>query len=284
MDENKGIHHAMTKQRSLLTSFTSLALAATMGIAVAAFSPTQAWAQESDNDLENLLNKDDSAAPAPEIDEPTPEPAKPLPTNLKEVKDLDKLSEFKDVAVIQKRFLPKTGRFEAYLGPALIMNDAFFLNFGATGKFAYYFRERYGIEFTYTGLTTTKRQVTTDLEGRKVTTTSLVVPKSYMGVDFKWSPIYGKMGWQSKSIVPFDMYFALGGGLTATNQGKSEPTLHFGTGQIFAVNKWSAVRWDFSWNTFNSTSNVSGSSSSSLYNNIMLSIGMSFFFPEATYR
>jgi outer membrane beta-barrel protein len=278
----------MIKQRSNVSSFACLALRAFVAAAMASALSwaTPARAQEGTDDIENLFNKEDQS-PAPEVNETpieTKAPSAPI-GDLKEVKDLEKLSEFKDIAVIQKRYLPKTGRFELYAAPALILNEAFFLNFGLTGRFAYYFKERYGVEFTYTGLTTSERQVTTDLrEKRKVTTTSLVTPKSFMGIDFKWSPIYGKMSWRNKSITPFDMYFSFGGGMTSTNQGKSEPTFHFGTGQIFALGKGTAVRWDFSWNTFSSTSSATGSTASGLYNNLMFSLGLSFFFPEATYR
>ena len=200
------------------------------------------------------------------------------------ISDLGRLSEFSDVAVIQRRFLPRTGRLEAFAGPTFSLNDAFFSNMGLSARLAYYFRERFGVELSGHYLTTAERSVTKDLRDRSVTTTSLVTPKSYLGVDFKWTPIYGKMTWMNRKITPFDLYFSIGGGSTGTNQGESAPTLHIGTGQVFALSKAMALRWDFSWNMFSLKSSLSSDSESTLYNHLFLMFGASFFFPEASYR
>ena len=259
--------------------------------------PRVALAQDDFENIESLFSKDDPSA------QPTPAPALPSPAvqssgeqldldntssapakeTFKGISDLSKLDPFSDVAVIQRRFLPKTGRFEAFGGASVVMNDAFFLNYGINGRLAYYFRERYGVEFLASLLTNSTRQVTDDLYNKRhVKTTAFVTPTNYYGLDFKWVPIYGKMSWRNKNIIPFDLYFSLGLGSTTTNQGGSSPTLHLGTGQVFAKTQSMAFRWDFSWNMFNTTSSTGGGST--LYNNLFLSLGMSFFFPGATYR
>ncbi|MES2963699.1 MAG: outer membrane beta-barrel domain-containing protein [Bdellovibrionota bacterium] len=279
--------------RSTRFSIVSVCTSLALGLALA-LTTRSASAQESSDDIENLFSKEEQAPAPPAADsgperdvEAPPAPKTPLPqaksVDVKGVGDLGKLAPFNDVAVIQKRYLPRTGRFEFFGAPTMVMNDAFFLNFGLDGRFAYYFQERYGLEFVAFLLTVSERQVTTDLrEKRSVTTRTIVSPKSYMGLDFKWTPIYGKMTFENKRITPFDLYFAAGLGSTTTNQGTSEPTLHLGTGQTFALSKASALRWDFSWNFFTAP-NATGSGRG-LYNNLYLSMGMSFFFPEATYR
>lgn len=246
------------------------------------FLSAHAFAQAGIDDIEGLFNKDEQQTP--DVKARAAEAAAPNGTkaaDLKGVSDLGKLSEFDDIAVIQKRYLPKTGRFEAYIAPALVLNDAFFLNYGGTGRLSYSFRERYSVEVVGVLLATTKRDVTTGLERRGVTTTSLVTPKSYLGLDFKWTPVYGKMAFNDK-IVPFDLYFSFGVGATGTLQGSSAPSLHLGTGQIFARTKSTAYRWDFSYNGF--YAQPDNQSSSSLYSTLYISVGMSFLFPEATYR
>jgi outer membrane beta-barrel protein len=92
------------------------------------------------------------------------------------------------------------------------------------------------------------------------------------------------MGWLNKSIIPFDIYFTIGGGITNTNQNTNPGTAHVGFGQMFALNKWAAVRLDLSWYGYQSTSQVSGTNSSGTYSNIYATLGASFFFPEAEYR
>ena len=203
---------------------------------------------------------------------------------MKGVSDLANLSEFKDIAVIQKRFLPKTGRFEGFGGLNGILNDKFFVTFGGTLRLAYFFNERWAVEGIGMAFATGEKSVTKSLRDRNVITTNFVSPTTYYGLDVKWTPIYGKMSFVNRRITPFDLYFSAGAGITNTNQGRSEPTIHFGTGQIFAITKSAAFRWDFSWNFYNATSGVQGAKQNSLYNNLLITVGASFFFPEATYR
>lgn len=295
---------AMIKLLRFTAGFRLVALP--IALAVALMASTAAFGQESD-DIEGLFNKDEQSTPelppsgneaaeaaAPgDLDTSSSSGANVKPgsrvknTEIRDVSDLGKLSEFSDIAVIQRRFLPKTGRFEAFVAPSLVLNDAFFLNYGLTGRLGYSFSERFGVEAVGTYLLTSERGITTDLrEKRAVVTTSLITPKSYLGVDFRWTPVYGKMTWLNQQIVPFDLYFSIGPGMTATNQGANEVSLHFGTGQIFARTKGSAFRWDFSWNVFQATAANAqvGSTDKAIYNTLFLSLGMSFFFPEATYR
>lgn len=213
------------------------------------------------------------------------ERAKSLEGEFKGVSDLANLAPFKDVAILEKRFLPKTKRFELFGGVGGILNDKFFVGLGATGRLNYSFNERYAIELIGMVIATGEKSVTRDLrEKRGVLTTNFVSPQSFYGADFKWTPLYGKMTFLNRKITPFDLYFSGGGGITNTNQGGSEPTIHFGTGQLFALSKSAAVRWDFSWNFYNAKSGVAGAQQNATYNNLFLTVGASFFFPEATYR
>jgi outer membrane beta-barrel protein len=140
------------------------------------------------------------------------------------------------------------------------------------------------VEATALWLSTKQKAVVDDLQSdRLITTAALVTPKSYYGLDIKWSPIYGKIGWMNRKIVPFDFYFSVGGGLTSTNQSTNPPTLHLGGGQIFAISKSMAARWDISWYAYKSDTSVTGQVGGT-YTNLHATIGMSFFFPEADYR
>lgn len=235
------------------------------------------------DDIESLYSQEEATETATEA----PETKVEKTSDLKDLSDLVKLAPFKDVAVIQKRFLPKTQRFELFAGPSIILNDPFFLGYGVSVRAAYYFKEKYGMEFVGLLLTQSERDVIGGLRTRGVTTNTIVSPKNYVGLDFKWVPIYGKMTLRNKSITPFDMYFSFGGGMTGTNQSYSEPTIHLGSGQSFALSKSTAFRWDFSWDFFSgrSKTGVTGAATNtSIYNNLYVTLGMSFFFPEATYR
>jgi outer membrane beta-barrel protein len=212
---------------------------------------------------------------------PVDEEVKALP-DVKDVSSLGQLSEFSDIAVIQKRYLPKTNRFEVFPNLGFIINDSFFTNTVLSTRLAFAFTESYAVELTGMVIGTRERKVTSDLNnGPGVITRTLVAPQGYYGADFKWSPVYGKMGYFDRKIIPFDLYFSAGYGITKTNQATSPGTIHLGTGQTFALSKWAAIRWDISWYYFKTTTS-SGTSSS--FTNIYTMVGASFFIPEAKYR
>lgn len=206
-------------------------------------------------------------------------------------KELSKLSElvelapFEDIAVIQRRFLPKTSRFEASGSGTVSTNNQYFNNLGLSARLAFYFQEKYGVEATYMFMTSTERPITKGLiDNQHIKTESLVQPESFFGATFKWSPLYGKMAWFQQKIIPFDLYFTPGFGMTTTSTGGAEPTVTMGVGQLFALSKSLGVRWDFIWNFYNTDVVVSGVTESRTHSDLLLGVGVSFFFPEATYR
>jgi outer membrane beta-barrel protein len=206
-------------------------------------------------------------------------------------KELSKLSElsvlapFDDIAVIQRKFLPKTGRFE-FSGSALLnTNNQYFNNIGAALRGAYFFQEKYGVEATAMFITSSERPITEGLvDNQNIETRSLVQPKGYYGINFKWAPLYGKMAWFQNKIVPFDLYFTPGFGMTSTKDGGSNATLSLGMGQLFALAKSYGVRWDLTWNYYATTVTVEGAKQDRNQSDIYLGIGFSYFIPEATYR
>jgi len=226
--------------------------------------------------------KEQPANPAPNTTVPTGAPKRTGVPG--ELGALGTLSPFSDIAVIQKRFLPKTKRIEVYPNFGLILNDAFFTNTITGLRVGYYFKEKYGIELMGLVLGTSEKTVTTRLrDGLSVVTRSLVTPQAYYGAAFKWSPIYGKLGFLDDRIVPFDMYFLIGGGMTKTNQDTTPATLHLGMGQLFAIRKWLAFRWDISGFWYQSNTTIQNRQGGT-YSNMHATVGVSFFFPEADYR
>lgn len=212
----------------------------------------------------------------------TPSTSVPRENTLTTFSGLGKLAPFSDISIIQKRFLPKTGRFQLFGGGTVLTNNPFFNTFGGVAKASYFLTEAWGLELNYFGLATAERQTTQELRDiQGVKTENLVYPQSYVGADLMFLPIYGKMAWFNKKIIPFDLYFSAGYGATSTQAGESAGTVHLATGQIFAISKAFAFRWDFSWNFFNATG-IDGSTNA--FNNLFLTVGMSWFFPEASYR
>ncbi|MFN9068653.1 MAG: hypothetical protein ACK5V3_15610, partial [Bdellovibrionales bacterium] len=109
-------------------------------ILIAAFFLTSNFVAAQDSDVEELnlieLELDNRSSPQVEAEEEasaaneTPrETAKSTSQKIKtdkEVKkigDLNRLADFKEVSVIQKRYLPRTDRFQLFVGPSITLND-----------------------------------------------------------------------------------------------------------------------------------------------------------------
>jgi outer membrane beta-barrel protein len=217
------------------------------------------------------------------------------------LENLNSLKPFEDVAVIQKRYLPRTKRFEANLNAASNINDSFFSAYGGGLGLTYNFTEKFGFEGVFKYFSASNSKASNQLLEKGIVTNGMVVTEMYYGVDFRWTPIYGKFSYFDRKIIPFDHYFTIGVGRTSLKAGSStsnstvkvealdDPiTLKIGTGEVFALTKYMAFRWDVSWhfmqpNVRTTTNNVANDSKD-LQNNLFINFGLSFFFPEAKYR
>jgi outer membrane beta-barrel protein len=195
---------------------------------------------------------------------------------------LGKLAPFSEISVLQKRYLPKTDRIQFTAGLGTITNNPWFFTAGVSFKVAYFFTEAWGLEGTYNSMTSSQRTSAQELhDNNGVSADSFGFPKNYMGLDVKYSPFYGKMTWLNQKIVPFEHYFTVGAGNTSISTGGSGPTLHLGTGQNFAISKRFSVNWDFSMMNY-AAKDVGGTNQS--FSDLLLTVGFSFFYPEASYR
>lgn len=230
-------------------------------------------------EIDEILNMEDESIIRLERENSTKELDN---TEFKKVSELSELVPFNDIAIIQKKYLPQTGRFEFFPNLGFILNDAFFINTEVGARLAYHFTEQWSVEGSFMLLNRTDKKVTEDLrEDSGLNAESLVIPKNYFGIDLKWSPIYGKMGLLNEKIVPFGMYFSIGAGSMKTDQGESPSAVHIGTGQTYAINKKWAFRWDASCYFYEATSIENNTKS---YFNLYLTAGVSMYFPEASYR
>lgn len=205
--------------------------------------------------------------------------------------DLNKLSPFREVSVIQKKYLPKSGRLQAFIGGGTTTNSPWFSNLGLKLNVGYFFSESFGIEASGIFLTNSERDVAKEIrENNGLQPEKFVNTKSNVGVDIVWVPIYGKVSYSNDQIIPFDMYFTAGLGSSSTNSKEgNNSTFHIGTGQIFAISKGMAFRWDYSWNMYQATplsdsALATANSQSNMYNDLILTAGFSFFFPEVSNR
>ncbi len=275
-----------------------------VSLLVSLFIAMNAYAQTSrgsrtntPSELDSLLS-DSAPAEADTVSEPTPEnpesvpqvQAPPPPEPTKDVKvepgklsNLANLAPHEDIVVLQRKFLPRTGRLELAPSLGMIINNAFFTSFAFNGRIGYAFSEKYSVEAQVAQLGSNERQITSDLRTKRdVITRTLVNPELYYGLDFRWTPLYGKFARLGTGIVPFELFFVGGAGVTKTNQDESPVTIHLGTGQLFAWKKWMAFRWDLGWYMYNLRGGAGRPSGN--FTDVQLSFGVSFFVPQAGYR
>lgn len=238
---------------------------------------------------------EDEARKAEVVEEKAPE------VKVEKLENLNQLKPFEDVAVIQRRYLPKTKRFEGNLNAAASINDSFFSAYGLGGGLTYHFNEKWSVEGILKWFSVSNSKAANQLLERGVVTNGMIATEMFYGLDLKWTPIYGKFSYFDKKIIPFDHYFSIGIGRTQLETGSStnntnirvesleDPmTLRISTGEVFALTKWMAFRWDVSWHFMQpevrTVKNASVNVTDDLQNNLFLSFGLSFYFPEARYR
>ena len=223
---------------------------------------------------------------------------------VKSLSDLKSLTPFESVSVIQKKYLPKTRRGELNLSPlAYILNNYFFYQAGMKGHAGFFFREKHGIGLEALGFFRWRRPVSSELEKQQVIPTNPVYTQFYGGAYYKWSPVFGKFAVLNRKIIYFDMFFKFGGGavkvigltdeqLKRLPEGQVKklkreilPSGAFGVGQTFALTKNWGFTWEFQWlgywyQYYGGDNSLKGS----LHNDLLLSFGVNYYFPGASYR
>jgi outer membrane beta-barrel protein len=244
------------------------------------YLPMPMWAQDGDDHELDVIEAEIQRPPP--VEKPAEVEVKaPEPTKVDAVTDLSKLSSFSDVAVMQRKYMPKTERFQFNTGISSTVNDPWNSSFGLNLRSAYGFNEAWGIELQGLFMTTNQSIAAQELQTQhtvvnvKSSFGSLV---SYYGGHVMWTPMYGKLSLFNKRIIQFDMYFTAGGGITNMDGGpvSSAPTVSFGTGQILALTRSVAFRWDLTWNMYTTPNGT--------VSNLFLNFGSSFYLPEAEYR
>ena len=167
--------------------------------------------------------------------------------DIKSVKDLVHLIPFSDVSVIQRRFMPKTGRLSLSSSAVFILSSEFFLRPGVEAHLAYHLLEKHSLELNAYYTFSNTRRVVNDLESLGINVKwdhAVSIPGAFFGLSYKWMPIYGKTAFFNKKVLSFDTFFSFGGGLSWMTNAVWEPTALIGIGQVFAITRDFGLRWD----------------------------------------
>ena len=203
----------------------------------------------------------------------------------KKLSDLVHLSPFSDVSVIQRRFMPKTGRVSIAALSTFVLSSEYFLHPGIEGHLTYHFLEKHGIECSGYYVLTLNRGVTNDLAdiGIHVQELKLFI-SGFVGLTYKWMPVYGKIAFYNSQILAFDTFFSFGGGMSAISSKKVsqvawEPAVVAGIGQVFAITRDLGLRWDLRLHMTIPIQSTGGPLFETLF-----SIGLNYYYPSAGLR
>ena len=206
----------------------------------------------------------------------------------KSLSDLVHLAPFSDVVVIQRRFMPKTGRLSFSASTSFILSSEFFLNPGMEAHIAYHFLEKHGVELNSYYAFSIRRAVTSYFQNIEFRADEVnPITNGFVGMTYKWMPVYGKITYYDRQILSFDTFLNIGGGMSTLSVKNSnrqtvwEPTLVAGIGQVFAITRDLGMRWDFRWHF---TFRLTNSPPSGFLNDFPFSIGLTYYYPSAGSR
>lgn len=278
------------KQKNLFLAFLFLASAT-------AFSETtDEWDRESQSEEWNQEVPDSK-----DLEEAPSSDKEIKKVKVKSISDLSRLAPFDDIAVIQKRFLPKTGRGEFGISLMSILNNKFFYLLGASGRLGYFIREKHGIGLLAYGLIYEAKQISSNLQKgpSKITAFNSVVPRAFCGIYYKWTPVYGKFSFLNTKIHYFDMFFDFGlgaqyiigavpdrvkqgvrqeGGAVLEPKRPWWPAARVSAGQVFALNKSMGFSWEFSY-YFSMYQFNQNTSPWQFQHDLSVSFGFQYYFP-----
>ena len=227
---------------------------------------------------------------------------------IKSLSDLQQLTPYESVSVIQKRYLPKTFRGEFNLSVSTVINHTFFYLGGLSAKAGFFIREDHGLGLEgFALLPSINKRVTNEMIGppNHILPITDVLSQLYGGAYYKWSPVFGKFAVLNKKIVYFDMYLSLGAGMSRVVNGLDEktqkvlnkgghvpsqlarnwfPSASLSLGQIFAFNQDWAFNWELKWLYTYTILQTKDKSRPYTPVGINLSLGVNYYFPGAGYR
>lgn len=186
----------------------------------------------------------------------------------------DELNARRRYRGVQKRLFQKTGRHELSALGGVYAADLLSASYLLQGAYSFHVSEDFALEASF-GYTRAESALVEVVEqDTSFTALRLDAPVYIYAGHMLWSFGYGKLRWFSGTISRFDIYFALGGGVT-DNQTAEGLTLSGGLGMKFFFGEWFAVRMDVRDHVL--SQELLGISE--VVNNLAATLGFSVFLP-----
>jgi len=208
------------------------------------------------------------------------------PTNL----DLDER-----IRPVSGHLFLKEGRHELTPTLGLSLGDAFFTKYMLGIEYGYHLAETWmlGFNFSY-ALSTPSGAVTrcnSSGQGCRLPTKEELSRApgdfgSMAGIDLSWAPLYGKISVLAESVLHFDTYLLVGGGVLQTRitppsgtklEEAFTPEIHLAIGQRYVLSRSAALRFEVRDVLYQTELQGKTGPGKSIQNQLLFSLGLSFF-------
>jgi outer membrane beta-barrel protein len=186
----------------------------------------------------------------------------------------DELNARRRYRGVQKRLFQKTGRHELSGFGGLYAADLLSASYLLQGAYSFHVSEDFALEASFGYTRAESDLVEVVEEDTSFTALRLDRPVYIYAGHMLWSFAYGKLRWFSGSISRFDIYLALGGGVT-DNQTAEGLTISAGLGMKVFFGEWFALRLDVRDHVL--SQELLGVSE--VVNNLAATLGFSVFLP-----
>jgi outer membrane beta-barrel protein len=205
---------------------------------------------------------------------------------------------------VSGHFFLQKGRFELTPSVGLTIRDAFFSKYILSGSLTYHASESFGVMlrggYSIVGVSSAVQKCLTGPGGVPVCSSPTmndvdgIAPGNIQGLaelNLQWSPLYGKIALIAERVVHFNLY-AIGGPAAVLYGGPrpagassgDTPTWtvggNVGIGMHFFINRWSTLRVELLDLIYQENVGVGGVQTTSLRNQLMFDLGVSFYFPN----
>ncbi|MCC6620468.1 MAG: outer membrane beta-barrel domain-containing protein [Deltaproteobacteria bacterium] len=213
----------------------------------------------------------DEAPVEGETTTPPEEPGEEEPEDAVVKTDLDSL-----IRVVQQRPVLKSGRFELFLGGGLVAGDQFYRHYLATAHGRVHVSEWVSIGATYSKYFSEEAALLDTVTGDFEVFPELSRLQWYAGADVTVVALEGKFTFFDASIVYWDLYASIGGGVMKTSRGDDlKPAGLVGAGLRFYLTEWWTVAFELKDHIFFEKFNAGNE----LVNDVVGQVGFTFFIP-----
>jgi outer membrane beta-barrel protein len=185
------------------------------------------------------------------------------------------------IPAVTRRYFQKEGRIELAPAVGLSLNDPFFRHLTAGGGLAFHILESLAIGASGEVFVSWKTPV-------EVKPVSPVKPDynrpTYAArLDIIWSPLYGKLSLLAESVLHFDTYIAISGGVVGSQKAPT-PMGSVALGQHYVFTEWMAVKLELRDQIFPLARNPEVNKATTMQNLLTATLGLCFYLPAEVER